>query len=40
MKLLIARYFRALTHHYSLHLPAHVGAFAGAYLERRDWDHF
>jgi hypothetical protein len=35
----LARCLKSLTHHYSLHAPEHVGTFAGAYLERRDWDH-
>jgi hypothetical protein len=28
-----------VTQRSALHAPAHVGAFAGSYLERRDWDH-
>ena len=29
----------ALTRHYSLHSPEHVGMFAGSLLQRGDWDH-
>jgi hypothetical protein len=39
MKKLLSKWFAAVTRHYSLHMPEHVGAYAGAYLERRDWDH-
>jgi hypothetical protein len=41
MKLLstLAKYFRALTHHYSLHTPGHVGQFAGSLLPLSDWQH-
>ncbi len=30
---------RLVTRHHAEQTPVHVGAFAGAYLERRDWDH-
>ena len=36
---MIALWFRLHTHKAALHDPVHVGAFAGSYLERRDWDH-
>jgi hypothetical protein len=41
MKLLsaLARCFKALTHHHSLHAPEHVGAFAGALVTLSDWPH-
>jgi hypothetical protein len=35
----IDRWFYLATHRAALQAPAHVGAFAGSYLERRDWDH-
>ena len=35
----IARWIVVLTRRASLHQTLHVGAFAGSYLERRDWDH-
>jgi len=35
----LVRWYQALTHHYAIQTPTHVGAFAGSLLERRDWDH-
>lgn len=35
----LTTWFRRMTHHYAIQTPDHVGAFAGAYLERKDWDH-
>jgi hypothetical protein len=35
----VSAWFHRLTRHYAIETPDHVGAFAGAYLERRDWDH-
>jgi hypothetical protein len=35
----ILKWYQALTHHYAIQSPDHVGAFAGSLLERRDWDH-
>jgi hypothetical protein len=32
-------WFQRLTHHYQLHQPEHVGAYAGSLLPRQDWDH-
>jgi hypothetical protein len=28
-----------LTHHHAITPVDHVGAYAGSYLQRRDWDH-
>ncbi len=41
MKLLsmLKKCFRALTHHYSLHTPEHVGHFAGSLVPLGDWQH-
>lgn len=41
MKLLsmLKQFFRALTRHYSLHTPEHVGQFAGALVPLGDWQH-
>jgi hypothetical protein len=41
MKMLsmLAQGFRALTHHYSLHVAEHVGPFAGSLLPLSDWQH-
>lgn len=33
------RAYKSLTKHYKLHKPEHIGAFAGSYLRRGDWDH-
>jgi len=33
-----SRWFLRLTHHYQLHQPEHVGAYAGSLLRREDWD--
>jgi hypothetical protein len=35
----VVRWLLAVTHHYQLHQPEHVGAFAGSLLQRKDWDH-
>jgi len=35
----LVRVYLALTRHYALHTPEHVGQYAGSLLERRDWDH-
>ena len=35
----LMRWYAAVTHHYALHQPEHVGPYAGSLLERRDWDH-
>jgi hypothetical protein len=35
----IADWFSHSTHKSAVHSLPHVGAFAGSYLERRDWDH-
>ena len=31
------RLFRALTHHYALHAPEHVGSYAFAYVVLHNW---
>jgi hypothetical protein len=36
---MIARWIVVHTRKAALHQSLHVGAFAGSYLERRDWDH-
>jgi hypothetical protein len=35
----LARWFKALVHHYSLHEPEHVGQFAGSLVPMGDWQH-
>lgn len=35
----ISVWLHLVTRHYAIETPDHVGAFAGAYLERKDWDH-
>jgi len=41
MKMLsmLAHCFKAITHHYVLHTPEHVGPFAGSLLPLIDWQH-
>jgi hypothetical protein len=36
---LIADWFSLSTQKSAMHSLPHVGAFAGSYLKRRDWDH-
>ena len=36
---IIVRIYQRLTAHHQLHQPEHIGAFAGSYLPREDWDH-
>lgn len=35
----LVRAYKFLTSHHQLHQPEHIGAFAGSYLRRGDWDH-
>jgi hypothetical protein len=35
----MVRAYKFLTSHHQLHKPEHIGAFAGSYLRRGDWDH-
>jgi hypothetical protein len=35
----INRIYQYLTAHHPLHKTEHIGAFAGSYLSREDWDH-
>jgi hypothetical protein len=37
MSKLLMRIVRSLTHHYPLHAPEPVGAYASAYIVLRDW---
>ena len=37
MSKLLMRLLRFLTHHYPLHSPEPVGAYASAYIVLRDW---